>query len=143
LMGDGKATIQVPALDQRFDAKRVTIVPQGDERTHTFQVRLRLPSEAPASAGMFGRAEFQTGTAATLMIPERAIFRRSEITGVYVVSDGRVSFRLVELGKATAEKREVLAGLEAGERVALEPEQALRYLKDRQAGPDTPTESAH
>ncbi|MEF8793028.1 efflux RND transporter periplasmic adaptor subunit [Thiohalorhabdus sp.] len=143
LMGDGPATIHVPALDRRFDAKRITIVPQGDEQTHTFQVRLRLPQAAPASAGMFGRAEFHLGTFQSLMVPERAIVRRSEITGVYVVADGRVSFRLVELGEAKPQGREVLAGLEAGERIALEPEQALRHLKERQVASQTPSESAH
>ena len=143
LMGDGQASIHVPALDQRFGAKRVTVVPQGDERTHTFQVRLRLPREAPASAGMFGRAEFHTGAAATLMIPEEAIVRRSEINGVYAVTDGRVSFRLVELGKATSKGREVLAGLEAGQRIALDPVRALRYLKDQQSAAKPASESAH
>lgn len=143
LMGNGRATIHIPALDQRFEAERVTIVPQGNERTHTFQVRLRLPRKAPASAGMFGRAEFHTGTASTLMVPDKAVVRRSEITGVYVVAEGRVSFRLVALGEATPQGREVLAGLEAGERIALEPEQALRHLKERQPASEAASPSAH
>ncbi|HKJ70519.1 MAG TPA: efflux RND transporter periplasmic adaptor subunit [Gammaproteobacteria bacterium] len=143
LMGDGKARVWVPALDRRFDAERVTVMPQGDERTHTFQVRLRLPEGTPASAGMFGRAEFHLGTFDTLVVPEDAIVHRSEITGVYVVDDGRVSFRLVELGERTPRGREVLAGLEAGERIALDPERALRYLKESQPAQPAPSAEAH
>ena len=138
LMSNGKARVWVPALEQRFEAQRVTVVPQGDRRTHTFQVRLRLPQSAPASAGMFGRAEFLLGETQTLVVPPEAVVRRSEITGVYVVDDSdRVSLRLVELGEPSNEGHEVLAGLSAGERVALEPEKALRYLKQHQSRPES------
>jgi RND family efflux transporter MFP subunit len=132
LMGNGKARIWIPALQKRFGAERVTVVPQGDRTTHTFQVRLRLPESAPVSAGMFGRAEFLLGKTETLVVPPEAVVRRSEITGVYVVENGKVSFRLVELGEKTAKGREVLAGLESGDTIALEPEKALRHLKTAQ-----------
>lgn len=143
LMGNGEARIRIPALDRDFPAERVTIVPQGDERTHTFQVRLRLPEGTPASAGMFGRAEFHMGSFQSLVVPETAIVRRSEITGVYVVADGRVSFRLIELGERTHEGREVLAGLAPGDRIALDPERALRYLKESQPAAKTGSAEAH
>jgi len=132
LMGNGEARIWIPALQKRFDAERVTVVPQGDRTTHTFQVRLRLPDSAAVSAGMFGRAEFLLGETETLVAPPEAIVRRSEITGVYVVEDGKVSFRLVELGEKTPKGREVLAGLNSGDTIALEPEKALRHLKQAQ-----------
>jgi len=132
LLGGGKARAWIPALGKRFPAKRVTIVPQGDPRTHTFQVRLRLPEGVPASAGMFGRAEFLLGTYKALVVPPRAVVHRSEITGVYVVEGDRVVFRLLELGDNTPKGTEVLAGLQSGERIALEPEKALLYLKEQQ-----------
>jgi len=143
LMGNGAARIRIPALDRDFPAERVTIVPQGDERTHTFQVRLRLPEGTPASAGMFGRAEFHMGTFQSLVVPEAAVVRRSEITGVYVVADGHVSFRLIELGELTPEGREVLAGLAPGDRIALEPVRALRYLKESQPAAQAESAEAH
>ncbi|MFA9459760.1 efflux RND transporter periplasmic adaptor subunit [Thiohalorhabdus methylotrophus] len=132
LMGDGEARAWIPALGKRLPVERVTVVPQGDPQTHTFQVRLRLPKGASVSAGMFGRAEFLLGSYEALVVPDRAVVHRTEITGVYVVEDGRVAFRLVELGERTDKGREVLAGLRPGERVALEPNRALRYLKEQQ-----------
>jgi RND family efflux transporter MFP subunit len=137
LLADGSGRVRVPALGETFDAERVTVVPKGDPGTHTFRVRLRLPDGAAASPGMFGRALFRTGTVEALVAPERAIVRRSEITGVYVVADGRVSFRLVELGEPAGDGREILAGLQAGERIALDPDRALRYLKESRPQADS------
>ena len=142
IRADGKARAWIPALDKRLTAEHVTVVPQGDPRTHTFEVRLHLPTEAGVAAGMFGRAELTLGTWETLLVPSRAIVRRSEITGVYVVEKDRVSFRLIELGEETPDGWEVLAGLESGERIALEPERALRYLKETQA-PASETGQSH
>lgn len=130
LLEDGRARVQVPSLGKTFDAERVTVIPKGTPGSHTFRVRLRLPEGAPASDGMYGRALFHVGSHETLTVPERAIVRRSEITGVYVVEDGEVTFRLVELGEEADGMREILAGLQSGERIALDPERALRYLKE-------------
>ncbi len=136
LLADGKAQVRIPALDRTWDAERVTVVPKGTPGSHTFRVRLRLPEGTTASDGMYGQALFRIGSHKTLMVPERAIVRRSE---VYVITDGEVSFRLVELGEETDNGREILAGLQAGERIALDPERALRHLKEA----DTQSAAAH
>jgi multidrug efflux pump subunit AcrA (membrane-fusion protein) len=55
-----------------------------------------------------------------------AVLRRSEVTAVYVVDDqGFPRLRQVRLGTVSDEHAiEVLAGLKAGERVALDPVKA-------------------
>jgi hypothetical protein len=75
---------------------------------------------------VFARAHFVTGKAPRLLVPREAVVRRSEVTGVYVVDDkGRPQLRQVRLGAATDEQSvEVLSGLKAGERVALDPVKA-------------------
>jgi RND family efflux transporter MFP subunit len=138
IRANGDARVHVPATGDRFTADKLTIIPQGSQRSHTFEVRLRLPKGAPVDPGMFGRAEFSMGSDQRMVVPETAIVRRNEITGVYVVDDqDRVNLRLLELGEATAEGHEVLAGLTSGERVALEPEKALRYMKKHQPAPES------
>jgi hypothetical protein len=59
-------------------------------------------------------------------VPRAAVLRRSEVTAVYVVdAEGRARLRQVRLGEAGDETSvEVLAGLQPGERVALEPVKA-------------------
>jgi hypothetical protein len=76
--------------------------------------------------GVFARAHFVTGSAPRLMVPRAAVLRRSEVTAVYVVGDkGEPRLRQVRIGTASDEKSvEVLAGLRAGEMVAIEPVKA-------------------
>jgi len=76
--------------------------------------------------GMFARVHFTVGKASKLLIPASAVVRRSEVTAVYVVDDkGAVKLRQVRLGEAAGQDEiEILAGLNPGEQVALEPVRA-------------------
>jgi membrane fusion protein, multidrug efflux system len=124
IQAGGKARIEIPSLGKWIDATRVTIVPSADPRTHTTQVRLELPADVRGVyPGVYARAHFVTGTAPRLLVPRAAVLRRSELTAVYVVDDaGAARLRQVRLGTAGDPGAiEVLAGLRAGERVALEP----------------------
>jgi RND family efflux transporter MFP subunit len=121
------ARIEVPSLGRWVDVRAVTLLPSADPRTHTTQVRLELPPDAKGLLpGVFARAHFVTGRAARLMVPREAVLRRSEVTAVYVVDEkGRASLRQVRLGAVSdATGIEVLAGLRAGEKVALDPVKA-------------------
>lgn len=123
----GKARIEVPSHSQWIDVKKVVVVPSSDPRTHTTPVRLELPPEVRGIfPGVFARAHFVIGTAPRLLVPRPAIVRRSEVTAVYVIGeDGQPRLRQVRLGTASDETAiEVLAGLRAGERVALDPAKA-------------------
>jgi RND family efflux transporter MFP subunit len=120
----GRARIEVPALARWVEAKAMTIAPAADPRTHTTRIRLQLPENVGGVyPGVYARAHFVTGSAPRLLVPRAAVVRRSEVTAVYVVDDkGRALLRQVRLGAAGDELSvEVLAGLNPGERVALEP----------------------
>ncbi len=123
----GRAWVEVPALGRRFEAKQITVVPSADPRTHTTRVRLELPADINGIIpGVFARAHFATGRATRLLVPRAAVLRRSEVTAVYVIDDkGAPRLRQIRLGTAgDGQGIEVLAGLKAGERVALEPVKA-------------------
>jgi RND family efflux transporter MFP subunit len=127
IQAGARARIEVPSLDRWVDVKSVTVVPAADPRTHTTQVRLDLPVDAKGLLpGVFARAHFVVGTAPRLMVPRAAILRRSEVTAVYVVdASGAPRLRQVRIGSAAdAKSVEVLSGLRAGERVAIEPVKA-------------------
>ena len=81
-----------------------------------------------AAPGMFARAWLPGGAGeGRLFVPRRAVVRRAELAGVYVIDDqGRALLRQVRLGRAEGDEVEVLAGLSAGERIALEPQAAAR-----------------
>jgi RND family efflux transporter MFP subunit len=60
--------------------------------------------------------------ARAMSIPAGALIRRGSLTGLYVVRDRRAWLRWVRIGRSDADRVEVLAGLEPGEDVVLEPE---------------------
>jgi RND family efflux transporter MFP subunit len=123
----GKARVEVPGLDKWIEARRVTVVPAADPRTHTTRVRIELPEDVRGVyPGVFARAHFVVGRAPRLLVPREAVLRRSEVTAVYVIdAKGFPQLRQVRLGAAADEQSvEVLAGLKAGERVALDPVKA-------------------
>ena len=126
------ASVEFPALDQRLQAAKMSILPSADAQTHTTQVRLELPPGVEGLyPGMFARAHFVVGRAKKLLIPAAAVARRSEVAGAYVVGEkGEIRYRQLRLGEAAAgEQIEVLAGVAAGEKVALNPVAALAALK--------------
>lgn len=116
--------IEVPALGRWLKAASVVVQPLSDSRTHSTQVRIALPAnEAGIYPGMFVRAHFVLGKTSKLTIPASAVLRRSEVVAVYVVSDnGALRLRQVRLGESTGQNEvEVLAGLNPGEKIALDP----------------------
>ncbi len=119
--------VEIPSLNRWIKPASITIQPVADARTHSTQVRVYLPkNEAGIYPGMFVRAHFVVGKANKLVIPASAVLRRSEVVAVYVVDEtGGVKLRQVRLGEATSDGAvEVLAGLNPGEKVALDPVKA-------------------
>jgi RND family efflux transporter MFP subunit len=122
-----KAFIEVPGRNDWIPAARLVVLPAADPRTQTTEVRAYLPEKSGSlMPGQFVRVHFVTGTAHRLVVPASAVFRRSELTAVYVVpADGKPQLRQVRVGERQGDGSwEVLAGLQPGERVALDPVQA-------------------
>lgn len=131
LQNQAAVRIELPGLpdsQRSLQAQSVTVLPTVDPATHTAQVRLTLPA-APVLPGMFARAYFslQGDGRDRLMVPSQAMVRRGELDAVYVVGpDGRALLRQVRPGKPAGSEIEILAGVKAGERVALDPVAAAR-----------------
>jgi RND family efflux transporter MFP subunit len=116
-------------------AGTVQLLPTVDAATHTAQLRLPLPT-APSKAtsgvapGMFARvwlpAQGASSTAVRrLFVPAGAVVRRGEMSGVYVLdAQDRPRLRLVRLGATSADRIEVLTGLNPGERIATDAQAA-------------------
>jgi RND family efflux transporter MFP subunit len=98
------------------------VVASADPATHRFEVRADLPQTAGLRAGLFARLSLPAPAAEDrLLAPTRAVFRRGGLYGVFVVKEGRARLRWVAAGAAEGDRTEIRAGLEAGERVALDP----------------------
>ncbi|MBZ0132708.1 MAG: efflux RND transporter periplasmic adaptor subunit [Rhodocyclaceae bacterium] len=122
-----RAKIEFPGSGQWIDATRVEVFPSADPRTHTVLARVYLPENLPGVIpGMFARAHFVTGSAKKLLVPAAAVLRRGEVTAVYVIDEKNAAqLRQVRLSEPLAGGfHEALAGLAAGEKVALDPVKA-------------------
>jgi RND family efflux transporter MFP subunit len=103
----------------RSQARVESVVPAGDPSTRRFKVRLVMQNEdGTLVSGLFARVLFQTGADETISVPESAIVRRGQLTGLFVLdSEQKTRLRWVRLGRSSGERIEVLSGLAAGERV--------------------------
>lgn len=126
----GKAFVYID--DQRIAGTKLTFFPVADVAANTFRVRVDLPDgSATLYPGMIVKVGFVVGETKRLLVPANAVVRRSELSGVYIVTDERVALRQIRLGRVFGESIEVLAGLSEGEQVAAEPVAAGIYLKEQ------------
>jgi len=119
-------------------AKNITINPYGDPTTHSFNVRVQLPSGIlDIYPGMYVKVAFSVGEQKRLMVPLQAIVTRGEVTAVYVIArGGNISYRQVRLGDNLLEGYvEMLSGLQQGEFILLDPIEAAKQLKFQRAAP--------
>jgi RND family efflux transporter MFP subunit len=132
-----RARVIFPGQDQlSVVVEHLTIFPYADPLSHTVKVRMSLPKELKAvRPGTFVKVAFISGESRRLLVPVRAVIHRSELTAVYVAEkDGRISLHQIRIGPMRGDGLiEVLAGLDEGESVVLDPVQAGLALKERQA----------
>lgn len=101
---------------------RLLLFPDSDPATGTVRVRLELPEiDTGLRPGQYVAIAFTTGEEERLTIPAQSVVHRAEVSGAYVVRDGRAILRQLRLGATSNGQVEVLAGLRPGEAVALDP----------------------
>lgn len=128
-----RAWVLPPDDGPRIAADKLTFFPYADPQSNVFKVRVYLPKKIKGLyPGMFVKTAFQVGAASGLTVPRSALVQRGEVSGVYVVQDGQVHLRQVRPGQSDGQTVAILAGLEAGEQVALDPIKAGAYLKEQQ-----------
>lgn len=126
-------TIQVgQQADVRLDANEawldatISEISRADRTTHSFLVKLDLPTAAPARTGAFGRARFAGATRRALAVPSSSLVERGQLTFVFVVEPGGVArLRPVRRGTADGDRTEIVAGLMAGDRIISVPPPGL------------------
>lgn len=132
------ARIEVPALpDQLFVGKVQAVVPQGDQRSRTFPVRIRMKNmiegdKPMLNAGMLARVVLPTGPSMVrLMVPKDAVVLGGAGPRVYVVQDDPKQGKIVKpisvrLGTAEDALVEVVGDLSGGQQVVIRGNERLR-----------------
>jgi RND family efflux transporter MFP subunit len=128
-------TARIISTDEKtaIETEALTIFPYANPENHAFQVRANIKQNTQTLyPGMMVKLALVIDTKQRLMIPKSALVYRSEVVAVYVIDENqKPSLRQIRLGHEFGEKIEILAGLDDGEKVALNPVQAGIELKAR------------
>ncbi len=115
--------VYIELLNRTFPAKIVEKEAAVNPQTRTFKVKALIQNNgAKLRGGLFAKLYvIEKIPEKTVFIPESAIYKRWDFTGVWVVKlDGTLELRLVRLGREFNGYYEVLAGLSPGEKIVVE-----------------------
>lgn len=109
--------------DEIFKGKITLVYPTLDPATRTFPVEITIDNQnEKVRPGMFARVTFSYGLAKHVVVPDMAVVKQtgSGDRYVYVVNDGVVEFKKVELGRRLNTEYEIISGLTSGDNVVVE-----------------------
>ena len=117
--------------EETATVKNMTIFPFADPNSHTFHVRVNLNNGVKSLyPGMLVKVAFKIDETERLLIPLSSVVHRSEVIAIYVLDENnKIKLRQIRLGHTFGNNVEVLAGLNEGEKVALNPVKAGVMLK--------------
>lgn len=134
---DTQAAVTVTLADgSARSLEGARLIPGTDPTSQTRELRVDLPRDwklLPGQAvqlrlGLQSQARAASAAMATptgvLSVPAQAVLVRGELTAVYVLQGQQFVLRPVRLGAQEGGLRQVLAGLQAGEQVAIDPVKA-------------------
>jgi len=119
-------TVRVTTLDGLTADAPVRVVAAGaDPYSKTVEVRVTLPADWPT--GVSVTALVPTGTTKAITVPNNAIVRRGQLTGVRVVTADGAALRWIRLGRTVDGSRvEVLSGLNEGDEILVDNAEAAQ-----------------
>ncbi len=126
-----KVTLTVDALPgETFTGKVERLYPTIDPATHTFKAEVTVPNaDKRLRPGMYARVTVNFGTRDSVVVPDKALVKQ-EGTGtrfLFVLKDdGTVSYIPVQTGRHIGTEYEIIDGLEAGQKVVVKGQAALR-----------------
>jgi RND family efflux transporter MFP subunit len=113
-------SVKVDALDLACSGMVSEIVPEADDASRTFQVKVIGPCPEGVCAGMFGRLLIPAGEETVLLIPKEAVRTVGQVECVDVASGTSRARRAVRLGRTIDDRVEVLSGFASGEKIVID-----------------------
>lgn len=110
------------ASPQPITGRIAAIVPAADPSSHSFLVKIDMPSSPNLRSGMYGTAAIGAGTRSATLAPRSAVVQRGSLSCAYVLDgNGIAQLRYLTLGSAHGDQVEVLSGISAGEKLVDAP----------------------
>jgi RND family efflux transporter MFP subunit len=118
--------VVVPSSGVTHPARVSRVAPAVDPGSQRFRIEAELEPGAPAGLvpGAFVQLRWPDPANPTVWIPQDAVVRRGQLTGVFSVEDGVLRLRWLRLGEARDGAVEVLAGPQGPLLVARDPDPA-------------------
>jgi multidrug efflux pump subunit AcrA (membrane-fusion protein) len=126
-VGSSVTVILAGTAGEPFTAKVSSVSPFVDPGARTAVVEAVVPNaERRLLPGQYVQMQFVTGEQPkALFVPREAIARSGDSASVWVVVDDRVARRQVTTGLESQDRVEIVAGLDAGERVVRRGKESL------------------
>jgi membrane fusion protein, multidrug efflux system len=114
-----QAKVSVPAVNFTENLPIAEIFPISATGSRTFKVRTKIFANPALVPGMFARLSLPLGATRGILIPQAAVQTVGQLTMVKGVVEHAAQLRQVKLGRQVGDKVEVLAGLQAGDKILL------------------------
>jgi RND family efflux transporter MFP subunit len=119
--------VEIPSRGERFMGRVVEVSPAADSLSRSFEVKIELPEGADLIAGLYARVSPPTSACPAVVLPVTALVQRGQLSGVFVVEEGILHYRLVKVGQQQDGLVEILSGLKPGEQVVVDGVQKARH----------------
>jgi RND family efflux transporter MFP subunit len=119
--------MELPSAGLAFNGTLAELSSASDASARTVTARIAVPGGTAVRSGQFARVQLPGAPVRLLLVPASAVTVNGQMEIVFV-ADGknRAVLRLVKTGPRHRDQREILAGLDAGERVVVDPPARLR-----------------
>ena len=98
------------------------IVPAADASSHSFLIKIDLPSSKNLHAGVYATAAIPTGTKEAILVARSAVVVRGSLACAYVLDSNNIAqLRYVALGSPHGDAVEILSGIAVNEKLVNDP----------------------
>jgi len=119
--------VEVPAAGLGFNAPLAELSSAADAHARSVLAKLTVPAGTAVRSGQFVRVQVPGAPVRSLQVPVGALAVLGQMERVFVAGEGnRALLRLVKSGATLGGHVEILSGLDAGERVIVNPPAGLR-----------------
>lgn len=113
-------SVELPATGTTFQGTLAELSSAADAGARTVSAKIAVPAATAVRSGQFARVLLPGPAVRTLLAPAAAVSTLGQMERVFVADEGRRAvLRLVKTGATRGDRIEILAGLDAGERVVV------------------------
>ena len=120
--------VQIPAASLIIEGVVAEVAPAANPLSRTAPVKINIPFSSDLRVGQFARIGLSGKDEKTIMLANSAVLSKGQMDIVFVHDESTQTahMRIVKTGAVHGEQVEILAGLEAGERVVVSSVERLQ-----------------